>query len=245
AVDALGQRAGTTRFMTLLAALAVLLGRHARTEEVCVGSPVAGRVRPELEALIGFFVNTLVLRCDLAGDPTVHELLARVRAMTLAAYEHQNVPFEEVVDALAPPRDTSRTPLFQVMFVLQNAPMPALSFHGLTLQPLAVDSGISRFDLLVMLEDGAGALRGSIEYNTDLFDGETIARLAGQYLHLLGELVAHPERRISRLPLLGADERRRLVVEHDRTGTASAAGGCVHELVAAAAARHAGATAVT
>src|SRR5439155_25259225 len=176
---ALSRQAGTTLFMTLLAAFQTLLGRYAGQDDIAVGTPIAGRTQAETEALIGFFVNTLVLRADLSGDPSFEELLRRVRAVTLDAYTHQDWPFEKLVEELQPVRDLSRTPLFQVMFVLQNAPAPALVLPELRLEALAVTSETAKFDLALSITEGGGELVGTWEYNTDLFDAEPIARMGG------------------------------------------------------------------
>ncbi|MGK3992297.1 non-ribosomal peptide synthase/polyketide synthase [Sorangium sp. So ce1024] len=201
ALERLSRRAGATPFMTLLAVFQVLLGRHAGVEDVSVGTPVAGRLRPELEGLIGLFVNTLVLRTDLSGDPTFEQLLARVRDVALGAYEHQDVPFDQVVDALQPPRDLGRTPLFQVAFALQNAPLPSLSLDGLTLTPLLAESTTSKFDLSLTLaaaDDGDG-MQAWLQYNTDLFDGATAALLADHYRALLEGAAHDPAQPLSAL----------------------------------------------
>ncbi|WP_437630406.1 non-ribosomal peptide synthase/polyketide synthase [Sorangium sp. So ce854] len=201
AVERLSRRAGATPFMTLLAAFQVLLGRHAGVDDVCVGTPVAGRLRPELEGLIGLFVNTLVLRADLSGDPSFEQLLARVRDVALSAYEHQDVPFDQVVDALQPPRDLGRTPLFQVAFALQNAPLPSLSLDGLTLTPLLAESTTSKFDLSLTLAaaDDGGGMQAWLQYNTDLFDGATAALLADHYRALLEGAAQDPAQPLSAL----------------------------------------------
>jgi hypothetical protein len=215
-IEHLSQQMGVTPFMTLLAAFQLLLYRYTRQPDVVVGSPIANRHRAEVEALIGFFINTLVLRTDLSGNPTVLDLLKRVREVALEAYAHQDLPFEQLVEALQPARNLSHTPLFQVMFVLQNAPTPSLELAGLTLHPLqlesgarldltvAVDSteqGLSRFDLTLSLEYTEQGLLGIWEYNAELFNAETIARMAGHYQSLLEGMVAHPERRLSDLPI--------------------------------------------
>jgi Non-ribosomal peptide synthetase modules and related proteins len=147
ALKGLSQRAGVTLFMTLLGAFMALLARYSGQEDIVVGSPIANRNRSETEALIGFFVNTLVLRVDLSGNPPFEELLGRVRQVALAAYAHQEVPFERVVEALQPQRSLSHSPLFQVMFVLQNVPFEALELPGLSLSPLALESVTAKFDL--------------------------------------------------------------------------------------------------
>ncbi len=209
-IHALGRRAGATPFMVLLAAWQALLHRYSGQHDIVVGSPIANRNRSELEGLIGYFVNMLALRADFSDDPSGLELVGRVRDVALAAYEHQDLPLELVIDAINPPRDPSRTPLFQVMFVLQNNRVPDLGGAGLTFEPLGDEdgTGTAKFDLSLTLEESPEGFAGGIEYNTDLFDGETVARMAARFLVLLRGLVESPDRRVSRLPLLSDDERR-------------------------------------
>ncbi|HVR96549.1 MAG TPA: non-ribosomal peptide synthase/polyketide synthase, partial [Thermoanaerobaculia bacterium] len=232
AVLDLSRRQGATPFMTLLAAFQVLLGRYAGRDDVAVGSPIAGRNRREIEGLIGFFVNTLVLRADLGGDPPFQRLLAGVRATALDAYAHQDVPFERLVEELAPGRSLARSPLFQVVFALQNAPRGAFELPGLTLSPVAQTLDTAKFELTLNLREDAGEIAGGIEYNTDLFDATTVARLLGHFATLLARIVADPERRLSDLPLLDEPERRQLLVEWNDTRLPLPARGCVHEMVA-------------
>jgi amino acid adenylation domain-containing protein len=209
-VRALARREGCTPFMVLLAAFQALLHRYTGQEDLCVGTPVAGRGRREVEGLIGFFVNTLVLRGDLSGDPTFAELLGRVRETCLGAYAHQDLPFERLVEELRPERDSSRSPLFQVMFVLQNAPQEALELPGLTVTPWDVDSGTSKFDLTLRLTERDGELRGELEYSTELFEDETAARLTEHLRTLLEAACTNPSLPVSRLPLLTDTEHDRL-----------------------------------
>ncbi|RKH18898.1 amino acid adenylation domain-containing protein [Corallococcus sp. CA047B] len=230
ALAALSRREGSTLFMTLLAAFQVLLHRHSGQDDIVVGSPIAGRTRAETEGLIGFFVNTLVLRTDLSGEPSFRELLKRVREVTLGAYVHQDVPFEKLVEELAPARDLSRSPLFQVMFVLQNAPMPELSLGEAKLTPMPVAQTVAKFELTLFLEETADGLKGSLEYNTDLFDAETVERLAGHYQTLLKGIVAEPEQSVSRLPLLTEAEHLQLVRTFNQTRTDFPREHCIHEL---------------
>src|SRR5437868_13102075 len=155
--------------MTLLAAFKVLLWRYTNQADIVVGSPIANRTRAETEELIGFFVNTLVLRTDLSGNPTFAELLDRVKKVALEAYDHQDLPFEKLVEELRPERDPSRNPLFQVMLVLQNTPGEELKLPGLKLERFGADSETAKFDLTVVVSESGGGLAGSIEYACDLF----------------------------------------------------------------------------
>lgn len=231
-LNELSRQENVTLFMTLLTAFQLLLSRTTGQHDIVVGTPVAGRNRLETESLIGCFINTLVLRADLSGDPTFGELLKKVRDVTLEAYVHQDVPFEKLVEELQPTRDLSRHPLFQVMFILQNAPLPTLQLEGLRLVPLDIENETSKFDLtLSVFEGGDGSLRVNVEYNRDLFDGETIDRMLEHFKILLGGIVADPGRRLSEQPLLGADERRRLIVEWNETLVSYPADECLHELV--------------
>jgi amino acid adenylation domain-containing protein len=205
---------GATAFMALLTAFEILLGRMCSQEDVLVGSPIANRNHREIEGLIGFFVNTLVLRGDLSGDPDFPTLLGRTREVTLGAYAHQDLPFEKLVEELAPVRDGSRTPLFQVMFTLQEAAAAALRFGDLAAEWLEVEVETAKFDLTLSLGGGKeSGFVGEIEYSTDLFDASTVMRLAGQLQTLLVAATADPGRRLAHLPLLSAAERHQLQVE--------------------------------
>jgi amino acid adenylation domain-containing protein len=201
ALRGLARREGATLFMTLLAAFQALLQRCTGQDDFAVGSPVAGRNRKEIEGLIGFFVNTLVLRADLSGDPTFRELLSRVRETCLGAYAHQDVPFEKLVDELHPARDLSRSPLFQVVFGLQTYAVPEVRVPGLGLEPLALDSGAVKFELVLAMTDDARGLRGELKYRTDLFDAATMERLVAHFHALLEGVAADRGRRLSDLPL--------------------------------------------
>ncbi len=189
----LAQREGSSLFMVLLAGFQALLARWSGQEDVAVGTPVAGRTRAEVEGLIGLFVNTLVLRTDVSGAPTFRELVARVREGALGAYAHQEVPFEKLVEELNPVRDLRYSPLFQVMFVLQNAPRTRLELPGLTLAGLDVLQGSSKFDLTLSLEETETGLEGVLSYNARLFDAETVARMATELEALFGAVVARPD----------------------------------------------------
>ena len=228
-VKALSRQEGVTLFMTLLAAFQTLLARYSGQQDVLVGSPVANRRKVETEALIGFFANTLVLRTNLAGDPSFREVLRRVREVTLAAYDHQDLPFEKLVESLQFERSLSHNPLFQAVFTLQDAPTD-LELAGLRLQPLEVESGMAKFDLMLSLTDDPRGLVGVLEYNTDLFEAGRIERMADHLQTLLGGVVAAPEQRLSDLPLLTEAERQQLLIEWNETRTAYPRDKCLHEL---------------
>ncbi|HKH47032.1 MAG TPA: amino acid adenylation domain-containing protein [Thermoanaerobaculia bacterium] len=202
AVRELSRREGVTPFMTLLAAWAVLLGRHAGQDDLLLGMPVAGRNRQEIEALIGFFINTLVLRVDLAGAPAFGELVGRVRESSLGAFSHADIPFERLVEELVAERNPAVSPLFQALFVLQNAPVEDLAVEGLVLSPMPLDSDLAKLDLTFSLLEGAEGFTGALEHNTDLFDGGTAERLLARFVGLLEAAMADPGRALPDLPLL-------------------------------------------
>jgi amino acid adenylation domain-containing protein len=221
ALKELCRRERVTLFMTLLAAFQVLLHRYSGQEDIAVGVPVAGRSRHELEQLIGFFVNTVVLRGDLRGQPTFDTYLARVRRTALDAYAHDDLPFEKLVEALAPSRDLSRNPLYQVSFRLGNLPPATLQLAGLAVQQIDdVGRESAKFDLSLGAFDMGGALSMYADYATDLFDAATVERLAAHYRALLQAIVADPARPIAQLPLVSAAERRQVLVEWNDTAFA-------------------------
>ncbi|WP_438019494.1 amino acid adenylation domain-containing protein [Sorangium sp. So ce315] len=238
------QELGATLFMTLLAGFQVLLHRYSGQDDFCVGTPVAGRGRTELEPLIGLFVNTLVLRARLDGDPRFEELVGRVKADAIEAYAHQDLPFEIVVDALGVERDLSRNPLFQVMFALQNVPPPALSMPGVEVSPVELDVEQARFDLTLFLTESGDAIEGAIEFDLDLFDPGTVARLAGHYETILRAAAAEPAARVAELPLLTPAERREVLVSWNATSAPPPPAACLHELFDAQAERSPEAVAV-
>ncbi|HSF43042.1 MAG TPA: non-ribosomal peptide synthase/polyketide synthase [Thermoanaerobaculia bacterium] len=229
ALASLARERGATLFVVLLAGFQALLGRLSGQEDLVVGSPVANRNRLETEGLIGFFVNTLALRVGLGGDPVFVDLIGRVREVALAAYAHQDLPFERLVEELQPERSLAQSPFFQVMFVLQNAPLGRLDLPGLTLAPVETEPGGSKFDLTLSLREGPRGLTGFWELASDLLDAATVVRWAGQLERLLAGALERPEARLSELPLLSWAERHQLLLEWND----SAAGdgfGCVHEL---------------
>ncbi|WP_346364369.1 non-ribosomal peptide synthase/polyketide synthase [Bosea sp. (in: a-proteobacteria)] len=245
ALQALGQRHGATLFMTLLSAFQILLARTTGQTDVVVGSPVANRNHPEIEDLIGFFVNTLAMRLRLAGDPELPQVLERTAGDALTAYGYQDLPFERLVEHLQPERDLSRNPIFQVVFALQNAPLPAVPMAtGVEVRPLAATAATTRFDLELLLWETGGMLVGDLNWDADLFDRSTIERLGDHFRTLLAGIAADAERPLSALPLLAAVERRQLVEEWAGRRTALPAPAMVHGLFAQVAAERPDATAL-
>ncbi len=226
----LSQHSGATLFMTMLAAFVTLLYRYSGQSDIVVGSPIANRNHREIESLIGLFVNTLVLRTNLEGNPSFLELLNRVQQVALEAYAHQDLPFEQVVEALQPERNLSHSPLFQVMFALQNAPMGNQELPGLTINPIEMESITAKFDLTVSMEETQAGLTGKWEYNRDLFDAVTITRMAGHFQTLIEAIVANPQQRLSDLPLLTVAEKHQLLVEWNNTQADYPQDQCIHQL---------------
>ena len=242
-LKALSQQEGRTLFMTLLAAFDVLLHRYTGRDDIVVGSPIANRNRAEIEGLIGFFVNTMVLRTDLSGDPSFRDLLGRVYQVATGAYANQDLPFDKLVAELAPERDLSHTPMFQVMFDLQNLPSEARNDARTWLEseapdptPGQVEHGSSKFDLTLLMAETEVGLTASFEYSTDLFEHATVTRMLGHLQSLLGGIVADPDQSLSALPLLTDAERDQLLAEWNATETPYQADACVHELFEAQAA---------
>ncbi|WP_051466578.1 non-ribosomal peptide synthetase [Actinomadura oligospora] len=237
----LARASGATMFMTLQSALAVLLRWYAGQYDVVVGTPVAGRTQAETEGLIGFFVNTLALRADLSGDPTFAEVVARVRAGALGAYAHQELPFEQLVEALRLDRDLGRTPLFQVFFALDRIGEDRLALPGLENEPFPVGTVEARFDLTLSLNEGEDGLTGSFLYSTALFDRATVERMAGHLTAVLAAVAEDPGRRLSELRPMDVDETHRAVAAGPERPLPARG---VHELVAEHAARRPDATAL-
>ncbi len=222
---------GATLFMTLLAVFQTLLTRYTGQADVSVGTPVAGRTRAEMEGLIGFFVNTLVLRVDASGDPTFRELLGRVKEVCIGAYAHQDVPFEKLVEELQPERQLSRSPLFQVMFALQNGPRETLALPGVTVSMVARENRSAKFDLMLTLGESDAGLQGWLEYNTDLFEAAAMKRMAQHFQLLAQSIVENPSQRASALRLLPAAEEQQVITEWNQTAVVYAQGEqCLHEL---------------
>ncbi len=209
AVRELNRQEEVTLFMTLLAAFKILLFCYSQQADIAVGSPVAGRERPETRGLIGFFINTLVLRTDLSGNPNFKEVLQRVRAVASGAYAHQALPFDKLVEELQPERSLSYNPLFQVMFIFQNAPIPTVEIPGVSFESQEVDLGTSKFDLKVSIWDDSAGFRGSFEYQTDLFNEETAAQMVEDYEGLLHQVVSQPELRLTELKIYGSRQQQR------------------------------------
>ncbi|HEY1353937.1 MAG TPA: amino acid adenylation domain-containing protein [Ktedonobacteraceae bacterium] len=205
------QREGVTLFMTLLAALALLLSRYTGQTDILIGMLIANRTVPEIEPLIGFFANTLAIRIDLAGNPSGRELLKRVERATLAAYANQELPFEKVVEAMRPERDLSRGALVQVVFAHNNTPMQQMTLPGLSAEILTFPAHTSKTDLTVMMQDTQRGLGGYFEYNTDLFEAASMARLVEHFQIVLLGLACHPEQPVGLLPLLPAHEQTLLL----------------------------------
>lgn len=213
----LSNREGATLFMTLLAAFQTLLWRYSNQDDIVVGSPIAGRNRVEIEDLIGFFINTLVLRANLSGNPTFRALLDQVKGTAVGAYAHQDLPFEKLVEELQPQRDLNRNPLFQVMFQFQNTAPPQPNLNGLSTSRVKIPTETAKFDLLLLVREQDDALLCVMEYNSDLFDGETIERMLNNYATLLESIVTSPDAHLADLPLLTTAQRKQILIEWNAT----------------------------
>jgi amino acid adenylation domain-containing protein len=243
-LQALGRSEGATLYMVLLGAFQVLLSKYSGSEDIVVGSPIAGRTRKEVEGLIGFFVNSMVLRTDLSGNPSFREVLRRAREVTLGAYEHQEVPFERLVAELQPERSLGHSPLFQVLLTLQNAGDGGAALPGLSVSEVEAERGSAKLDLSLVLTATPRGLRGGLKYSTDLFERGTVDRMVGHLERVLEQVAADADVRLSRLALLGEAERALVLEGWNRTDAEYAAGSCVHELFEAQVERAPGATAV-
>ncbi|HEX3529301.1 MAG TPA: amino acid adenylation domain-containing protein, partial [Thermoanaerobaculia bacterium] len=243
---AVARRSEATLFMVLLSAFFALVQRITGVDDLVVGTPIAGRMRSETSPLIGFFVNTLALRADLSGDPSLGEIVRRVRETTLSAYAHQELPFERLVGELAPERDMSRTPLVQVLFTLENSRPSSMEQPGLVLTPAAAETGTAKFELVCSLAETRLGLHGTFDYSVDLFDGTTMARLTAYFTRLLEAMGSNPAG-LSELPLLAAGERHQILAEWNDTAEAYRTAGetCLHELIAGQAERSPEAVAVS
>jgi amino acid adenylation domain-containing protein len=245
ALRALARREGATLFMALLAAWQLLLSRWSGQDDVSVGTPIAGRNRVETEGLIGFFVNTLVLRADLSGSPSFRALLAQVRESTLGAYHHQDVPFEKLVEELAPARSLGHAPLFQVMFALRGDAPGELRMGDVEVESLGAGDPPAKFDLDLALGEEDGEVRGTLSYRAELWERPTMERMLGHLATLLEGVAADPDRPAAEVPLLGASERTRVLEEWNATGRPYPAGLRVHDLFAAQARRTPAAVAIS
>ncbi|GHO70186.1 hypothetical protein KSC_090780 [Ktedonobacter sp. SOSP1-52] len=214
-IKALSQQEGATLFMLLLAALQIVCSRYSGQEDILIGTPIANRRRSEIEKLIGCFINTLVIRTQLSGSETFQELLRSIREKVLEAYANQDLPFEQVVEALQPERDLSRSPIFQVMFMLQNVPIPTSEFAGLHLDLLDIDNGATQFDLTFIVNETEECVAGLVEYNVDLFEEETIRRMVDHWQGVLMGVTADCTRRIADVPLFTTAEREQLSAWND------------------------------
>ncbi|NHB98700.1 condensation domain-containing protein, partial [Photorhabdus stackebrandtii] len=228
-LKALGQHQGTTLFMTLLAAWAVVLTRLSSQDDIVIGTPVANRTRSELEGLVGFFANTLALRIDPGQCHTMAELLAQVRERTLAAYTHQDLPFEQVVEALQPARSLSYSPVFQVMLALNNTPAQALTLPGLALSLVEQPQRSSQFDLTLSLTETDAGLVGGLEYATDLFDQETVVRIVGYLKNVLTAMTTDVTHAIPSLPMLSVTEQQQLLADFNAPQTDFPQEALIHE----------------
>ncbi len=226
----LGQRTGSTLFMVLLASFGILLSRYSRQQDLVIGAPVANRNHSELETLVGCFINLMALRINLTDNPTFVELVQRVRQVSLDAYTHHELPFAKLIEELNLDRSLSYTPLFQVLFVLQNTPVESANFGDLELSPLTIESGTSQYDITLMIEEAQDELIGHFEYNCDLFERQTVKRMIGHFETLLEGIVASPHESIASLPLLSQAERHQVLVEWNDTATDYPKDKCVHQL---------------
>ncbi len=229
-LERISQERGTTLFMTVLAAWAAVLGRLSGQDDVVIGTPTANRSRREIEGLIGFFVNTLALRIDLSGEPSLAELLARVRTAAVGAQDHQDLPFEQVVEIVAPPRRLDHSPVFQVLFAWENADGPGLALPGLTIGPAGAPPDIVRFDLELSLGEDGGAIVGGFRYSTAVFDAATIERHRGYLVATLRALVADADRPVARVSVIGPAERALVVDTWNQTEAASPDECLIHRL---------------
>ncbi|MBD2440161.1 non-ribosomal peptide synthetase [Nostoc sp. FACHB-110] len=231
-INQLSRRANVTLFMTLLTAFVTLLYRYSKQEDILIGSPIANRNHHATESLVGFFVNTLVLRTQIQDNPTFLELLQQVRQTSLDAYMHQDVPFEKVVEALQPERSLSYHPVFQVMFVLQNAATGELNLEGVNWSPFAIQNTTTNFDLTLSLLEKEGQLYGEWSYSRDLFTETDMSAFSNHFQTLLTNIVAHPEQKITHLPLLSLPEQQQILQEWNQRTISYPQDKCIHELVA-------------
>ena len=224
------QAEGATLFTTLLTGFQLLFSRYSRQEDIVVGSTIAGRNYAELEPIVGFFVNTMAMRTDCSGNPTCRELLQRVKKVTLDAYAHQEIPFEQLVEELQPERSPSHNPIYQVLFGLQNVPKRTFEVSGLSIERASVHQGTSILDMSWFAFETDEGILLRVEYSTDLFEPDTVRSAVGHFENVLNGMTAHPEARIADLDFLGVAEKHRVIVEFNATDVKYPHGLCLHEL---------------
>ncbi|WP_149403133.1 condensation domain-containing protein, partial [Dictyobacter arantiisoli] len=230
-LQTLSRQQNVTLFMLLLATFQVLLMRYSGQDDISVGTPIANRQHAEIEGVMGFFVNTLVMRADLSDNPTFVQFLQHVRKVCLEAYSHQDLPFERVVEALETVRDLSRSPLFQVMFVLQSTHPITVDLTDVQIQPLKIESAVSKFDLTLTVAETEQGLAGTLEYSTELFEAETIHRLLGHWKTVLEAVLQHPQTPICALPLLTTNEYALMLNQWNATQHADPQPLCLHQRI--------------
>ncbi|WP_107666519.1 non-ribosomal peptide synthetase [Cyanothece sp. BG0011] len=226
----LSQENEATLFMTLLSTWGLLLSKYSRQEDIVIGSPIANRNRAEIEPLIGFFVNTLVMRIDFSNDLNFHQLIEQVKQVCLEAYQYQDIPFEKLVEELQPERNLSHTPLFQVMFILQNANNQTLELSGLDLDILDREHRVAKFDLTLSMKETQGELAGEIEYNTDLFEASTIERMVVHFQELLTAIATNPCHSLQKISLVTEKEKKQLLIDWNKTKANYPKNKCLHQL---------------
>ena len=229
-IRTLTQQSDATLFMTMLAAFVILLYRCSGQDDILIGSPMAGRNRQEIQSLIGYFVNTVVLRTKLTGNPNFREILNQVRQVATDAHNYQDIPYNQVVEALNPQRNLSYNPVFQILFDLQHSLTDKLQLPGLTLQPFLGEHSISKFDLSLIIEDRGTELIGAWEYSSDLFTQETISRITENFQTLLNGIVNNPETPINQLPIISAFEQQQILEKWNNTQQDYPESFCIHEL---------------
>ncbi len=230
ALKELSRQEGVTLFMTLLAAFQVLLHRYSGQKDIVVGTPIANRTRPEVEGLIGFFVNTLAMRTSLFENLTFRDLVKRVRNVALGAYAHQDLPFNKLVEELHPERNSKHSPLFQVVFTLENNYSESIEQSSLSKISLETDKKTAKFDMTLCMLEHNGGLEALLEFNTDLFDATTISRMLGHYQVLLEGFTSDPNQSIDSLPMLSGAEHHQILVEWNETRTDYPKDKCIHQL---------------
>lgn len=253
----MAQASGMTLYMLLLAAFQVLLHKYSGQQEILIGSPTAGRARPEFEGIVGYLVNPVVLRADFSGDPSFHAFLEQTRRVAMEALRHQDFPFQLLVERLQPTRDASRSPIFQAMFVLQRPhrleqlapfvlkePGARVELGGLEFETFSMDHRVASFDLVLVMSESGGTLSGAFEYDCDLFDAATIQRMTGHFQTLLNSILRNPHQPVSMLSMLTEEERRRVLVEWNATGAEFPENACLHHLFEAQVRRTPAATAI-